>query len=116
MRIAIGIFFLLFGIGIAYSLFRLSMVINRVNDMLDNVNKEIVPLLTRVEATIDGVNSELDGVDQITESVATMVKVAEQTTVAVQSAVSKPVKLLAGVSAGIKRGFRSFFSDHDKGE
>jgi hypothetical protein len=120
MRIAIGVFFLLFGAGVAYSLFRLSAVLSRMNDMLGTVDKELGPLLTRVEATLDGVNSELDKVDQITGSVAGVAKVAEQATVAVQGAVSKPIRRAAGVATGIKTACSTFLSGkeplRDKGK
>jgi hypothetical protein len=88
MRIAIGVFFLAFGAGLAYSLFRLSAVFSRLNSILTDANKEVVPLLTRIEGTLDGVNAELDKVEQITGSVAEMVKVAEQTTTGVKEGVS----------------------------
>jgi len=116
MKIAIGVFFLLFGVGAAYSFYRLSGILTRVSDMLKDVNQEVVPILTRVEATLDGVNSELGKVDDITGSVAGIAKVAEQTTVAVHGAVSKPAKKLAGMAAGLKKSFDTFLSSRDKGE
>lgn len=114
MRIAIGIFFLAFGAGLAYSLFRLSAVLGRLNGILTDANKEVIPLLTRVEATLDGVNSELDKVDQITGSVAEMVKVAEHTTTGVYGVVSKPIKQASGLAAGLKEGVSSFLTGRGK--
>jgi len=66
-------------------------------------------LLTRIEATLDNVDAELGKVDDITGSVAGIVKTAEQTTTAVQGAVAKPLKWVAGVAAGVSEGVRSFF-------
>ena len=114
MRIAIGIFFLAFGAGLAYSLFRLASVLGRLNSILTDANREVTPLLTRVETTLDGVNSELDKVDQITGSVAEMIKVAEHTTTGVYGAVSKPVKQVAGLASGLKEGVASFLSGKGK--
>jgi hypothetical protein len=114
MRIAIGVFFLAFGAGLAYSLFRLSAVLSRLNSILTDANREVVPLLTRIEGTLDGVNAELDKVEQITGSVAEMVKVAEQTTTGVYGAVSKPVRQVAGFAAGVKEGVSSFLSGEGK--
>jgi len=110
MKICIGVFFLAFGGGTAYALIRLSSMLRRVTSILTDVNKEITPLLTRVEGTLDGVNSELGKVDQITGSVAGMVKTAESATTAVQGAVTKPIKKVAGLAAGINRGVSSFLS------
>ncbi|MCL5735649.1 MAG: DUF948 domain-containing protein [Actinobacteria bacterium] len=114
MRIAIGVFFLAFGAGLAYSLFRLSAVLGRMNNILTDANKEVIPLLTRVETTLDGVNSELDKVDQITGSVAEMVKVAEHTTTGIYGAVSKPIRQVAGLASGIREGISSFLSGKGK--
>ncbi|MCE5253459.1 MAG: hypothetical protein LLG45_04505 [Actinomycetia bacterium] len=109
MKIAIGVFFVLFGVGIAYALFRLGAVFKRLSGILADANTQVLPLLTRIETTLDNVNAELGKVDDITGSVAGIVKTAEQTTTAVQGAVAKPLKWVAGVAAGVSEGVRSFF-------
>jgi hypothetical protein len=110
MRIAIGAFFVLFGVGIAFALFRLATVFKRLSGILTDANTQVIPLLTRVGATLDGVNAELGKVDQITGSVAEIVKTAEQTTTALHSAVAKPIRKVAGIAAGVSAGLTSFFS------
>ncbi len=114
MRIAIGVFFLAFGAGLAYSLFRLGSVFRRLTNILTDANTQVIPLLTRVEATLDGVNSELSKIDQITGSVAEIVKTAEQTTTAVHNAVAKPMKKVAGIAAGVTEGITSFLTGRRK--
>jgi len=110
MDICIGIFFLLFGAGLLYMFIRLGSVLARVTGILQDVNEEVTPLLTRVEDTLDGVNSELGKVDEITGSVATMVKTAETATTAAESAVSKPIKKVAGYAAAAQKAVGSLFS------
>ena len=107
MRIAIGIFFLAFGAGLAYSLFRLSAVLGRLNRILTDANKEITPLLTRVETTLDGVNCRTrqsgrnhrvcgrDGKGSRTAGDGRLWRG------------SKPVKKVAGLAAGVNEGFSS---------
>ncbi len=114
MRIAIGVFFILFGVGLAFALFRLGEVFKRLSGVLSTTDSQIVPLLTRVEGTLDGVNSELDKVDQLTGSVVGIVRTAEQATSAVQSAVSKPVQKVSGLAAGLNAGISSFMSRRKK--
>jgi hypothetical protein len=109
MRIAIGFFFVLFGVGIAYALFRLAGVFKRLSSILADTNTEVIPLLKRVEDTLDGVNSELGKVDEITGSVASIAKTAEQATIAVHGAVAKPTKKVVAMAAGVNEGLRSFF-------
>jgi hypothetical protein len=114
MRIAVGVFFVLFGVGLAFALFRLGTVFKRLSSILSNADTQVIPLLTRVGITLDGVNSELEKVDQITGSVAGIVRTAEQTTTAVQGAVSRPIRMVAGMAAGVKAGIGSFVARRRK--
>jgi hypothetical protein len=114
MKLAIGVFFVLFGVGVAFALFRLGAVFKRLTGILGDANTRVIPLLTRVEATLDGVNAELDKVDQITGAVVEIVKVAEHTTTALHGAVSKPMRKVAGLAAGVSEGLSSLFSGKRK--
>jgi hypothetical protein len=114
MDICIGIFFLLFGAGLLYMLLRLAGVFSRTTNILADVNTEVIPLLARVETTLDRVNAELDQVEQITTSLAQIIKVAETTTVAVHGAVATPIKKIAGLSSAVTEGISSFVSGKRK--
>lgn len=107
-RIALGVFFVLSGAGIAYAFFRLGSALKRVSSILSSVDSEMLPLLTRVETTLDEVNSELDKVDQITGSVAKIVKVAEQVTTAVYNVAATPLRKLADLLGGLRDGVKAF--------
>jgi len=115
MRIAIGVFFLLFGAGLAYMLYRLATTFSAAADMIEDVNKEVVPILSRVQTTLDEVNSELGKIDELTGTVVAVADKLESTTSAVQSAVSVPLKKLGGLAAGITRGVSSFFESRRGG-
>jgi hypothetical protein len=108
MQIAIGIFFLLFGIGLAYMLWRLAGMLVEVTGMIRDVNHEAVPILTRVQTTVDEVNANLGNVDDITEHVAAMTGTLENTTSTVSGAVTGPVKKVAGFTAGVSEGLSTF--------
>jgi len=114
MKIAIGVFFVLFGAGLAYALFRLGGVFRRVSSILADANTQVIPLLTRVGETLEGVKAELDRVEQVTGSVAEIAKVAEESVTAVKSAASLPVRKVAGFAAGIREGLVTFFSTRGK--
>jgi uncharacterized protein YoxC len=114
MRIAIGVFFLAFGAGMAYALFRLSSVFNKLARILSDAGTQVLPMLSRVETTLDEVNSELGKVDQITGSVAEMVKTVEHTATAVHNAVARPARKAAGLAAGVSEGIVSFLSGKSK--
>jgi ABC-type transporter Mla subunit MlaD len=114
MKIAIGIFFLGFAAGLTYMLFRLAAVFKEVAIMLADMAREFVPILSRLQTTVDEVNSELGKIDEITGSVVHMTGAIENTTSAVQNAISSPVKKVAGVSAGLGEALSSFVSGRRK--
>lgn len=114
-RIALGVFFVLCGCGVAYALFRAGSALKRLAHILGSVDSRVIPLLTRVEATLDGVNSELTKVDQITGSVAEMVKAAEETTTALHNAVSTPLRKIAGLAGRARETVKSFMAARRKG-
>ena len=114
MDICIGIFFLLFGAGLLYMFLRLARVFDRSTNILADVNTEVIPLLTRVETTLDRVNGEMDQVEEITTSLAKMIKIAEVTLTAVHAAMATPVKKVAGLSSAVSEGISSFVSGRRK--
>ena len=114
MKLCIGFFFVVVGVFGAWALFRLGGVLRRLTSILTDANTRVIPLLTRVESTLDGVNAELDKVDQITGSVVEIVKAAEHTTTAVHNAVSKPMRKIAGLASGVSEGVSSFFAGKRK--
>jgi hypothetical protein len=114
MDLCIGIFFLLFGAGLLYLFLRLARVFDRSTGILTDVNTEVIPLLTRVETTLDRVNEELDQVEEITTSMAKIIKLAEITLTAVHGAMASPIKKVAGLSSAVTEGISSFVSGKRK--
>lgn len=114
MDICIGIFFLLFGVGLLYMLLRLAAVFTRTTSILTDANTEVLPLLTRVETTLDRVNVELDQVEEITTSMANIIKIAETTLTAVHGAIASPIKKVAGLSSAVTEGIAAFISGRKK--
>jgi len=114
MKIAIGLFFLACGVGTTYVLVRLAAVLQQVTGMLHDVNGEFVPILTRLQTTVDEVNSELSKIDEITGSVVSVTDTIGNTTSAIQSAIGSPVKKVAGFSAGVVEALSTFLSGRRK--
>ena len=114
MDICIGVFFLLFGAGLLFMFLRLSRVFDRTTNILGDVNTEVIPLLTRVETTLDRVNGELDQVEEITTSMAKIIKIAETTLTAMHAAMAFPIKKVAGLSSALSEGISSFVSGKRK--
>jgi ABC-type transporter Mla subunit MlaD len=114
MKIAIGIFFVLVGVGLGYACLRLAGLFGQLTTMVGDVDREVVPILNRLQTTVDEVNSELGKIDEITGSVVNVTGTLEDTTAAVQSAVTAPIKAAASVSAGVSRAFSTFFGARRK--
>ena len=114
MKIAIGIFFLLAGVGFAYACLRLAGLFSQLTVMVGDVDREVVPILNRLQTTVDEVNSELGKIDEITGSVVTVTGTLEHTTTAVHSAIGAPIKAAASVSAGVSQAFSTFLGGKRK--
>jgi len=114
MRIAIGVFFLLFGAGLIYMFLRLAGFFSAASVLVQNVDRQIVPVLNRLQTTMDEINAELSTVGEMTQSANTAVGAVEQTTVAVTHAIAGPVKKAAGFAAGVSRAVSTLFQPKHK--
>jgi len=114
MKIAIGLFFLACGFGVTYACVRLAGVLQQTTTTLHEATGEFVPILTRLQTTVDEVNSELGKIDEITGSVATVTDSIGNTTSAIQTAIGSPVKKVAGLSAGVSEALSTFLSGRRK--
>jgi hypothetical protein len=85
-----------------------------VDTVLDDVDKQAVPLMQKAGTTLDGVNANLGNVDQITKDVADITDKIDAMANAVEGAVSTPARKAASFSAGVQ-GAVSSFMRRDKG-
>ncbi len=115
-KISLGIFFVLCGAGGAYALFRLGDTLKQMSSILSSVDSEMLPLLTRVETTLDEVNGELSKIDKITGSIAEILKVVEKTTTALHNLFAVPLRKLGELAGGVGVSAKSFVASKNKGE
>ncbi len=113
LRYAAAFFLVVVAIGLVWALIRLARTLSRVDSLVADTNKEMVPLLSRAQVTLDQVNSELGKVDEILGSVVNVTNKLDATSNVVESAVSTPVKKAAAFSAGVTQAVSSFFARHD---
>lgn len=106
-RYALAVFLVLTGLGLTFALARLGGTLGRVNNAIDGLLGEVLPMLGKVSTSLDHVNSELDKVGQITDSAVDATAKVDHTVRAVSDLISKPVKAASGMSAGIKHGWDS---------
>jgi hypothetical protein len=111
---AAAFFFVVVAVAAAYALFKAGGTLGRVDTVLDDVDKQAVPLMQKAGTTLDGVNANLGNVDQITKDVADITDKIDAMANAVEGAVSTPARKAASFSAGVQ-GAVSNFMRRDKG-
>lgn len=104
LKLALSIFLVVTGLGLGYLFFRMAGVFARVGTSVTQVTDEVVPILTRAQTTVDGINLELQRVDEMMVTAVNATKGAERTVQTVSSAVTAPVRKLTGVAAGVREG------------
>ena len=99
----------------AYALVRTGKALARVEKMIEDVDKEIVPILGKAGTTLDEVNAELHQVGEITTSVADMAQKIDAMTRAIETAVSLPARKAAAFGAGVSSAVSSFMKRGGEG-
>jgi len=117
LRYAAAFFLIVVAIGLIVALLRLAATLGRVDKLLADVDQEVVPLLNRVQITLDEVNGEFGKVDEIMTTVVDVTNKVDSVSRAVEAAVTLPAKKAAAFGAGVSQAVSSFFSRHgDSGE
>jgi hypothetical protein len=111
---AAAFFFVVVAVAAAYALVKTGGTLGRVDTVLDDVDKQAVPLMQKAGTTLDGVNANLGNVDQITKDVADITDKIDAMANAVEGAVSTPARKAASFSAGVQGAVTSFMR-RDKG-
>jgi uncharacterized protein YoxC len=102
LKLALSIFLILTGLGLSYLFLRMAGVFARVGRSVTRITDEVVPILHKAQATVDGVNLELARVDEMMQTAVSATKGAERTVQTVSSAVTAPVRKLTGLAAGAR--------------
>jgi uncharacterized protein YoxC len=89
----------------AWVLYKLVQMLGITNKFLDEVRVETIPLMTRLQTTMDHVNTELDRVDGILTAVEGMTQKANAATKVVQEVVTSPLVKLLGIGAGAGKAY-----------
>lgn len=102
LKLALSIFLIVTGLGLAYLFLRMAGVFQRLGTALTRITDEVVPILNRAQTTVDGVNLELARVDEIMKTAVGATKGAEKTVQTVSTAVTTPVRKVTGLAAGVR--------------
>ena len=102
LKLALSIFLIVTGLGLSYLFLRMAGVFQRLGVSLTRITDEVVPILSRAQTTVDGINLELARVDEIMKTAVGATKGAEKTVQTVSTAVTAPVRKLTGLAAGAR--------------
>jgi uncharacterized protein YoxC len=102
LKLCLSIFLILTGVGLAYVFLRMAGVLGRLGRSVTRITDEIVPIINKAQTTVDGINLELQRVDEIMQTAVGATKGAEKTVQTVSSAVTAPVRKLTGLAAGAR--------------
>jgi hypothetical protein len=102
LKLALSIFLIVTGLGLAYLFLRMAGVFQRLGSALTRITDEVVPILNRAQTTVDGINLELARVDEIMKTAVGATKGAEKTVQTVSTAVTTPVRKVTGLAAGLR--------------
>ena len=110
LKASLSFFLVVTALALAYTLLRAATTFSRLNDFLKRLDEEIIPLLSKMQVTMDEVNTQLGKTDDMLDSIVDVTDKVEATTRALSSVINTPVKKVAGLSAGMSEALSSFFS------
>jgi uncharacterized protein YoxC len=102
--LALAVFLIATGLGLAYAFIRLGATFGRLSSFIKGTERELLPVIGKVGGTVDRVNGQLEKVDQMTDSAVDAVESVDSAVRAVSRAVTTPVQKLFGVAAGVSHG------------
>lgn len=108
--IVLSAFLVVVGLTLAYLLLRLSGTAKRLTLLLKGVEASVLPLVTRVQGTVERVNFQLDKADRVTTSLVDGADAADTAVRAVSMAVTRPVTIISGAAKGVTTGVSTFMS------
>ena len=106
--IALAIFLILVGAGIAWVSLELGATLKRLSALIRGTQEEVLPVVTKVGTTVDHVNAQMEKLDRITDSAVDAAESADTAVRAVSLAVTRPVEKVSGFAAGVSHAIADF--------
>ena len=106
--IALSVFLVLVGAALTFALIRLAATLRSTSSLVQGLEKEMLPLITKAGGTVDRVNLQLDKVDRVTDSAVDAADSLDTAVRAVTIALTSPVRKISGLAAGLSHGLAAF--------
>ncbi len=101
----LAFFLLVTGLGLAFALYKLAGVFQRLASFIRSSEREVMPVIHSSGGTVDRVNAQLDKIDPATASAVDVVMAVDETVRAVSFVVKRPIEKLVGFTAGASHGW-----------
>ncbi len=95
----------LFMLAAALVTFKLARTMSITNRMLDDIRKQVIPLMGKLQTTMDHVNTEMGYVDGVLAAVERLAERADSMTKAAQSLFSSPLVKVLTLGMGARKAF-----------
>ena len=114
LEAALSFFLVVTALALAYVLLKMGGTFSRLNIFLKRLDQEVIPLLSKLQVTMEEVNSELAKVDEMMGTLVGVTDRVDATAKALQSAIVSPVKKAASLSAGVSETVSSLIGQHKR--
>src|SRR3954452_10138890 len=114
--IALAIFLVLVGLGLAFTFYWLGASFQRLASLIGGVERETLPVINKVGGSVDRVNGQLDKMDRVTDSAVDAAESVDTAVRAVSFAIARPVQKLSGLAAAVSHGASSLKARRGFGE
>jgi uncharacterized protein YoxC len=105
--LALTIFLVAVGLGLAWAFVRVAVTFDRLSSLIKGAESEVLPVINKVGASVDRVNTQLNKLDSATDSAVDAVAAVDEAVRSISFAVRRPVQKLAGATAGVSHGWSS---------
>jgi len=107
LYIVLSVAIIAISVGIVIFFNRLSKILNNVNDLVEDIREEAMPIISDLQVTVEKTNEGLSIIDDVAESVRDISGKFNLVVRVLQEATSSPLIKLAGVSAGAKKAINT---------
>lgn len=112
---SLSFFLVVTALALAYLLLKMGGTFSRLNVFLKRLDEEVIPLLSKLQVTMEEVNGQLAKVDDMMGTLVGVTDRVDATARAVSSAIVSPVKKAAGLSAGVSEAISSLIHERGRG-
>jgi uncharacterized protein YoxC len=113
VRYLLAFFLLVVGLGLGWALIALASTFARLASFIRGIESEVLPVINKVGGSLDRVNTQLDKLDQATDSALDAVAAVDQVVRTLSISVRRPVEKLVGLSSGVSHGFATLRAKRD---